>query len=83
MISAVPALAILAVVTDPTQALVFSQVALAFGLPFALAPLVVFTARRSVMGAFVNRRRTTAAVVLVTAVIVSLNVFLLVDLASA
>src|SRR5439155_8777534 len=41
MISAVPALVILAVVADPTQALVFSQVALAFGLPFALVPLVV------------------------------------------
>ncbi|SBW26866.1 mn2+/fe2+ transporter, nramp family [Candidatus Protofrankia californiensis] len=83
MISSVPALVILAVIGDPTKALVFSQVALAFGLPFALVPLVVFTARRSVMGAFVNRRWTTTAVGLIAAVIASLNVFLIIDLAIA
>lgn len=81
LISAVPALAVLAVVGDPTKALVFSQVALAFGLPFALVPLVVFTARRGVMGTFVNRRCTTVAVSAVAAVILALNLFLLLDLA--
>jgi Mn2+/Fe2+ NRAMP family transporter len=33
---------------------------LTFGLPFALVPLPVFTARRSVTGTFVNRTVTTA-----------------------
>jgi manganese transport protein len=77
LISAVPALVILAVVSDPTQALVFSQVALSFGLPFALAPLIVFTARRSVMGRFVNRGSTTVLGTVITVVIVALNGFLL------
>jgi manganese transport protein len=77
LISAVPALVILAVVSDPTQALVFSQVALSFGLPFALAPLIVFTARKSVMGRFVNRGSMTVLGTGITVVIVALNGFLL------
>ena len=62
---------------DPTRALVLSQVFLSFGIPFALIPLVWFTARRSVMGALVNRRLTSVAAFAVTAVIVGLNVYLL------
>ena len=50
---------------------------LSFGIPFALIPLVLFTARRDLMGQLVNRRVTTVAAVVVAAVIVGLNVFLL------
>ncbi|MFF3256225.1 divalent metal cation transporter [Actinacidiphila glaucinigra] len=35
---------------------VLSQVALSFGITFALIPLVTLTSRRRVMGALVNRR---------------------------
>jgi manganese transport protein len=77
MISAVPALVVLGLVKDPTQALVVSQVVLSFGLPFALVPLVVFTSRRRVMGAFTNRGLTTAAGLAITVIIVGLNSFLL------
>jgi manganese transport protein len=83
MISAVPALIVLGLVHDPTQALVVSQVVLSFGLPFALVPLVVFTSRRGVMGAFTNRIHTTAAGVAISLVIVGLNSFLLVRTFSA
>ena len=41
---------------SPTRALVLSQVFLSFGIPFALIPLVVFTAKRQLMGSLVNRR---------------------------
>jgi manganese transport protein len=77
-ISIIPALAILAAV-DPTGALVFSQVALSFGLPFALIPLVLFTSRRHVMGALVNRRPTIGAGVLAAVVVLGLNGVLLVQ----
>jgi manganese transport protein len=77
MVSAVPALLILGLVSNTTQALVLSQVTLAFGLPFALIPLLIFTARRSVMGSFVNRIWTTAIGAAATAVVVALNVFVL------
>jgi manganese transport protein len=59
---------------------VISQVVLSFGLPFAIIPLVLFTSRRSIMGALTNRRITTAAAWLATSVIVALNGFLLLRL---
>jgi manganese transport protein len=40
-------------------------------------PLVLFTARREVMGVLVNHRATTAAAAVVAALISALNVFLL------
>ena len=61
----------------PSVTLVISQVVLSFGIPFALVPLVRFTARRDLMGPLVNRRATTVAAVLVAALIIALNVFLL------
>lgn len=38
-----PALLILAIGVDPTAALVWSQVVLSFGIPFALVPLILLT----------------------------------------
>ena len=72
-----PAFIVIAAGVDPTRTLVISQVVLSFGIPFALVPLVAFTARRSVMGQLVNGRLTTVAASLVAALIVCLNVFLL------
>jgi manganese transport protein len=77
-ITMTPALIVLAIGVDPTRALVLSQVVLSFGIPFALVPLVLLTARRDVMGSLVNRRRTTAVAGLVAAGVIALNVFLLV-----
>ncbi len=76
-ITMVPALVIAAIGVNPTKALILSQVVLSFGIPFALIPLVMFCRNRGLMGGLVNRRPTTAAAVVVTIVIVSLNVFLL------
>jgi manganese transport protein len=76
-VTMLPAVVVLALGFSPTRALVLSQVFLSFGIPFALIPLVAFTARRSIMGALANRRSTTIAAVTVTAVIVALNVYLL------
>ena len=72
-----PALVVLAVGVNPSRSLVFSQVVLSFGIPFALIPLVIFCANRSLMGVLVNRRSTTSAAVVVATIIVVLNVFLL------
>ena len=71
------AMVVIAIGVDPSRALVLSQVALSFGIPFALIPLVLFCRDRSLMGSLTNRRVTTAAAFVVAAVIVSLNVFLL------
>ena len=72
-----PALALIAVGFSPTRALVLSQVFLSFGIPFALVPLVVFTSNRRLMGTLVNRRLTSLSAILVAALIVGLNVYLL------
>lgn len=53
-ITLVPALALLAIGFDPTQALVLSQVVLSFGIPFALIPLVRYASSRTIMGDFAN-----------------------------
>ena len=55
-----PALVVLAVGIDPSSALVISQVALSFGIPFALVPLLLFCRDRRLMGVLVNRPATTA-----------------------
>lgn len=76
-----PALLILMVGIDPTAALVWSQVVLSFGIPFALVPLVWLTAKKDLMGPWVNRRVTTLTAAAVAGVIVALNLYLLFSLA--
>jgi manganese transport protein len=74
-----PAFVVIGLGADPSRTLILSQVILSFGIPFALVPLVLFTARREVMGGLANARATTVAATLVAGVIISLNVFLLVQ----
>ncbi|WP_437582921.1 Nramp family divalent metal transporter [Paramicrobacterium sp. CJ85] len=78
LVSLIPAVAIVMIGVDPTQALVLSQVVLSFGIPFALVPLVSVTARRSVLGAHVNRRLTTIAGIAASVLLIALNGALLV-----
>ena len=78
VVTAVPALVVLAVGVDPTWALVLSQVVLSFGIPFALVPLVVLTSRRSVMGDDATGPVVIGGGALVATAIVALNVALLV-----
>jgi manganese transport protein len=64
------------------QLLILSQVILSFQLPFAIVPLVMFTADRDKMGALIAPRWVTALAVLVAAIIIALNVKLLYDFAT-
>jgi manganese transport protein len=61
--------------------LIFSQVVLSLQLPFAIVPLVMFTADRKKMGALVAPRWVTALAALTALVVIVLNVKLLVDAA--
>ena len=78
LVTMAPALIVLAIGVDPTEALVLSQVVLSFGIPFALVPLLLLTRRGDVMGVLVNRRITTIAAGIVAALIIALNLFLVV-----
>jgi manganese transport protein len=81
-ITLAPALVVLAVGLDPTEALVGSQVVLSFGIPFALVPLLLIAADREVMGALVNPRWLSALAGFLAALIIALNAFLLFQLAT-
>ena len=72
-----PSLVVLAVGLSPTSTLVLPQVALSFGIPFALVPMLLLTRRVDIMGALVNNTVTTWAAATIAAVTISLNVFLL------
>ena len=76
-ITMAPALIIIAAGVDASRALVLSQVALSFGIPFALIPLLWFCRDRELMGSLVNRRATTVVTAAIATVIVCLNLFLL------
>ncbi|MBJ6363708.1 Nramp family divalent metal transporter [Paenibacillus sp. GCM10012307] len=58
------------------ELLLWSQVVLSLQLPFAVIPLVMFTGSKRKMGSFVNSRPVQLAAWMSTAIIVSLNIFL-------
>lgn len=72
-----PALVILAIGVNPTDALVGSQVVLSFGIPFALVPLLIIASKREIMGDLVNPRWLSAIAAVLASLIIALNVFLL------
>jgi manganese transport protein len=80
-ITLAPALVVLAIGLDPTEALVGSQVVLSFGIPFALVPLLLIAADREVMGEMANPRWLSALAGFLATLIIALNAFLLVQLA--
>jgi manganese transport protein len=65
------------------QLLILSQVVLSLQLPFAVVPLVVFTASRAKMGPFTAPRWLTALAAATAAVIVALNMKLVWDYIAA
>ncbi len=73
-----PALVVLGIGVEPTRALVFSQVVLSFGIPFALVPLVLLTRRKDLMAELVNHKITTVVAGLAAVMIIVLNAFLVV-----
>ena len=78
-ITMLPPLAIIASGVNATYALVLSQVILSFGIAFALVPLVMFTSRKDIMGGLVNHPFTTIVGWFVVGIVVSLNIYLLVE----
>jgi manganese transport protein len=76
-ITLAPALLVLAIGLDPTDALVGSQVVLSFGIPFALVPLLIIAANREVMGDLANPRWLSGLAGVIAGLIIALNVFLL------
>jgi manganese transport protein len=61
------------------QLLILSQVVLSLQLPFAIVPLVMFTADKKKMGELVAPRWVTLLAMITAAVIIALNLKLLYD----
>jgi manganese transport protein len=61
--------------------LILSQVILAFQLPFAIVPLVMFTRDRTKMGELTSPLWLTAISIVIAAIIIALNIKLLYDIA--
>jgi manganese transport protein len=72
-----PSLLVLAFAVNTGQALIYSQVALSFGIPFAIIPLLLVTRDRATMTDMTNRRLTSILMLLTAVVIISLNLYLL------
>ena len=76
-ITMLPAFVVILLGVDPTRALIMSQVILSFGIPFALVPLLLFTARRDLMGVLTSTRTVTTLGWLFATLIIGLNFYLL------
>lgn len=73
----IPSIILLAFAVDPTQILLVSQIALSFGIPFALVPLAITTSSKRIMGEARNTRSVTTAIYLITAFVSVLNLVLI------
>ncbi|NOY82369.1 MAG: hypothetical protein GXP31_15325 [Kiritimatiellaeota bacterium] len=76
-ITAVPSFLIIMFSMDTFKILIFSQVILSVQLPFTLIPLLMLCRDRKLMGGFRSTRAEFAAALLVSAIVIVLNVYLL------
>ena len=76
VVTLVPALIVLWLAKNPTEALIIGQVILSIGIPFAIIPLMKYTHDRSLMGDYVDGPVKFAINMVVVSLIVALNVIL-------
>jgi manganese transport protein len=76
-ITMAPSLLVLAFAVNTTQALIYSQLLLSFGIPFAIIPLLLISRDRATMTEMTNRRLTSGLMMATTAAIICLNLYLL------
>jgi manganese transport protein len=76
-VTMIPSLIVLALAVNTSEALVYSQIVLSFGIPFALIPLLLITRDPATMIDMPNRRLTSSLMLLTTVIITGLNACLL------
>jgi len=76
-ITAIPSFLIILAGVDTFRILIFSQVVLSIQLPFTLVPLVILCRSRQVMGVFRSNLAEFPAAVVISAIVIALNVYLL------
>ncbi len=65
---------------EPLDVLIYSQVVLSIMIPLPLVPIIIFSARKDIMGDLVNKKITTVFAVLFGAVVLGFNFYLLFSL---
>jgi manganese transport protein len=76
-VTAIPSFFIIAFSTNTLRVLIFSQVVLSIQLPFTLIPLLVLCRSRKVMGGFRSGMREFCAAMIISAIVIVLNIYLL------
>jgi len=76
-VTAIPSFMIILLSMDTFRILIFSQVVLSIQLPFTLIPLLILCRDRKIMGRFRSSRLEFAAAVIISAVVIILNIYLL------
>jgi manganese transport protein len=77
LITMVPAVIVVAIGVNSTQALVLSQVVLSLVLPVPMIALLIISNRRDVMGTFVSSRLVTLSALLAATAVLVLNLLLI------
>ncbi|UYZ33997.1 Nramp family divalent metal transporter [Clostridium beijerinckii] len=77
LITMMPALVIIALGINPMNALVLSQVALSFILPFPIIQMLTIAKRKDLMGIMANHNWVRILGIIIAAIIISLNMVLL------
>ncbi|MFZ7943544.1 Nramp family divalent metal transporter [Neobacillus sp. 19] len=80
LVTMLPTVIIVAIGVDPTQTLIISQVVLSIVLPFPIIALIYFTQKRDIMGVLTNKRITTVLSSIFAMIILSLNVWMVVQM---
>ncbi len=76
-ITAIPSFIIIISGMDTFRILIFSQVVLSIQLPFTLIPLLILCRNRLIMGGFRSSIKEFSAAVVISAIVIALNVYLL------
>ena len=80
LLSFLPALALIFLISDPFEGLIISQMLLSVQLPITVFTQVYLTSSKRVMGTYVNSRSTTALLVGLATLVTLLNIALLISL---
>jgi manganese transport protein len=80
LVTMLPAIVIVGIGVNATNAMVVSQVVLSIALPLPMIALIIFTGRRDIMGTFANRRVTQLAATAGAVIVIVLNLFLIAQL---
>lgn len=72
-VTVIPAIINLLIGVEPTAALIYSQVILSWGIPFALIPLIIVTGDKKIMGEFRSHAVVRGLAGVATALIIVIN----------